>query len=54
MVEAAVLSVAIGVGVLGVFGAYTGSISEQRWYVTAARMALAGVVVAGVNVVLPG
>ena len=54
MVEAAVVSVGLGVGVLGTFGAYMGSISGQRWYVAAARMALAGLVVAVVNVLLPG
>jgi VIT1/CCC1 family predicted Fe2+/Mn2+ transporter len=40
--------------VLGAFGAYMGSISGQRWYVAAARMGVAGVVVALVNLVLPG
>ncbi|WP_254829963.1 VIT1/CCC1 transporter family protein [Haloglomus salinum] len=54
MVEAAVIAVGLGIGVLGVFGAYMGSISGQRWYVAAARMALAGLVVAVVNVFLPG
>ena len=54
MVEAGVVAVGLGVGVLGAFGAYMGSISEQRWYVAAARMGLAGLVVAGINVVLPG
>ena len=54
MVEAALVSVGLGVGVLGAFGAYMGSISGQRWYVAAARMALAGVVVAVINVLLPG
>ena len=54
MVEAALVSVGLGVGVLGAFGAYMGSISGQRWYVAAARMALAGLVVAVVNVLLPG
>jgi predicted membrane protein (TIGR00267 family) len=54
MVEAALVSVGLGVGVLGAFGAYMGSISEQRWYVAAARMALAGLVVAVINVLLPG
>ncbi|MFC7138151.1 VIT1/CCC1 transporter family protein [Halobaculum litoreum] len=53
MVEAGVASVALGVCVLGVFGAYMGSISGQRWYVAAARMGLAGLVVAGINVLLP-
>jgi hypothetical protein len=31
-----------------------GSISGQRWYVAAIRMALAGLVVALINLVLPG
>ena len=53
MVEAALVAVALGIGILGVFGAYMGSISGQRWYVAAARMALAGLVVAVINVVLP-
>ncbi|MFB6161701.1 MAG: VIT1/CCC1 transporter family protein [Haloferacaceae archaeon] len=54
MVEAALVAVGLGVAVLGAFGAYMGSISGQRWYVAAARMALAGVVVALANLVLPG
>ncbi|QGA83702.1 VIT1/CCC1 transporter family protein [Halomicrobium sp. LC1Hm] len=54
MVEAAVLSVGLGISILGVFGAYMGSISGQRWYVAAARMALAGLVVAVINIFLPG
>lgn len=52
--EAAGIAVALGVGILGVFGAYMGSISGQRWYVAAARMGIAGVVVAGINLLLPG
>lgn len=54
MVEAALVAVALGVTVLGVFGAYMGSISGQRWYVAAGRMGLAGLVVAVINVFLPG
>jgi predicted membrane protein (TIGR00267 family) len=54
MVEAALVSVALGVGVLSAFGAYMGSVSGQRWYVAAARMGLAGLVVAVINVFLPG
>jgi predicted membrane protein (TIGR00267 family) len=54
MVEAAVVAVALGICVLGSFGAYMGSISGQRWYVAAARMALAGLVVAALNLFLPG
>ncbi len=54
MVEAALISVGLGIGVLGAFGAYMGSISGQRWYVSAARMGLAGLVVAILNLFLPG
>ncbi|WP_248516208.1 VIT1/CCC1 transporter family protein [Salinarchaeum laminariae] len=54
MTQAGAVSVALGVGVLSVFGAYMGSISGQRWYVSAARMGLAGLVVAAINVLLPG
>jgi predicted membrane protein (TIGR00267 family) len=53
MVTAGVASVAIAVCVLCAFGAYMGSISDQRWYVAAARMGLAGIVVAGINIALP-
>jgi len=54
MVEAAALGVCLGIAILGTFGAYMGSISGQRWYVSAARMGLAGLVVAGLNIILPG
>jgi predicted membrane protein (TIGR00267 family) len=54
MEEAALVAVGLGISVLGVFGAYMGSISGQRWYVAAARMGLAGLVVAVINVLLPG
>ena len=54
MTEAAAVAVGLGVGVLSAFGAYMGSISGQRWYVAAARMGLAGLVVAAINFVLPG
>jgi len=54
MAEAGAVAVGLGVTILGTFGAYMGSISGQRWYVAAARMGLAGLVVAGINVVLPG
>ncbi|WP_435181781.1 VIT1/CCC1 transporter family protein [Halorussus sp. AFM4] len=52
--QAAAVSVGLGVGVLASFGAYMGSISGQRWYVAAFRMGLAGLVVAAINVFLPG
>lgn len=54
MDEAALIAVGLGVGVLATFGAYMGSISGQRWYVAAARMGVAGLVVAGINWLLPG
>ncbi|WP_336338974.1 VIT1/CCC1 transporter family protein [Haloarcula brevis] len=54
MGEAALVAVGLGVGVLGVFGAYMGSISGQRWYIAAARMGLAGLVVAVINYLMPG
>jgi len=54
MSEAALIAVGLGVGVLSAFGAYMGSISGQRWYVAAVRMGLAGLVVAGINWLLPG
>ena len=52
--QATILSVAVAVGVLFVFGAYMASISRQRWYVAGIRMGLAGIVVAAISVVLPG
>jgi predicted membrane protein (TIGR00267 family) len=54
MVEAGVLGVALGITVLAVFGAFMASVSGQRWYVSAVRMALAGLVVAVINIFLPG
>ena len=54
MAEAALIAVGLGIGVLGAFGAYMGSMSGQRWYVAAARMGLAGLVVAILNLFLPG
>ena len=54
MTQAALLSVAFGVLLLGGVGAYMGKISRQRWYVAAVRMGLAGIVVAGLTVLLPG
>lgn len=50
----ALLSIGIGILLLASVGAYMGSISRQRWYVAAVRMALAGVVVTVISVVLPG
>jgi predicted membrane protein (TIGR00267 family) len=52
--EATAVAVALGVAVLFVFGAYMASFSGLRWYVAGLRMGLAGLVVALINVVLPG
>lgn len=52
--EAGAVGVGLGIGVLAVFGAYMASISGQRWYVSAIRMGLAGLVVAVINLFLPG
>jgi predicted membrane protein (TIGR00267 family) len=54
MTEAGTIAVGLGVAILSVFGGYMGSISGQRWYISAARMGLAGLVVAGINLLLPG
>ena len=54
LVGAVLVSIAVAVGVLFVFGAYMGSISRQRWYVSGARMGVAGLVVAVLNYFLPG
>lgn len=54
MLQAVVLSIALGVLLLATIGAYMGSISKQRWYVAAIRMGLAGIVVAFITILLPG
>ncbi|WP_435359616.1 VIT1/CCC1 transporter family protein [Haloarchaeobius sp. DFWS5] len=54
LLQATLCSVGVGVGLLFGFGAYMGSIAELNWLVTGVRMALAGLLVAVVNVVLPG
>ncbi|WP_136687948.1 VIT1/CCC1 transporter family protein [Halorhabdus amylolytica] len=51
---ATVLGVMIGVGLLFVFGAYMGNISEQNWVIAGLRTGLVGLVVGGINIVLPG
>ncbi|AFK20526.1 hypothetical protein E6P09_12500 [Haloferax mediterranei ATCC 33500] len=51
---ATLVSVSLGTGILFTFGAYMGSISDQRWYVAGLRMALAGVAVAVVNLLFGG
>ncbi|MFB6294690.1 MAG: VIT1/CCC1 transporter family protein [Candidatus Nanohaloarchaea archaeon] len=54
MLQATLASVGIGVAVLFGFGAYMGDVSEQNWVKAGARMGLAGIVVALLNVLLPG
>ncbi|WP_265109865.1 VIT1/CCC1 transporter family protein [Halosolutus halophilus] len=54
LLEATLVAVAIGVAVLFCFGAYLGSISKQNWIVAGIRMGLAGIVVAFLNLFLPG
>jgi len=54
LLEATLVAVAIGVAVLFTFGAYLGSISKQNWIVAGVRMGLAGIVVAFLNLFLPG
>lgn len=54
MLTATVISVAVAVGILFVFGAYMGSIANLNWYVAGTRMAVAGLVAAGLNIALPG
>ena len=52
--QAAVLSVVIGSGLLFLFGAYMARISKQKCYIAGLRMGLAGLVVAALNIILPG
>ncbi|WP_201293962.1 hypothetical protein [Natronorubrum halalkaliphilum] len=54
MFQAVLASILVGIAILATFGVYLASISRQRWYVAAVRMGLAGIVVAAINVVLPG
>ena len=52
--QSVVASILLGVLLLGGIGAYMGLISQQRWYVAAVRMGLAGIVVTVISVLLPG
>lgn len=54
MFQATAASVAIGVALLFSFGAYMADISRQNWFKAGLRMGLAGLVVAAINIVLPG
>jgi predicted membrane protein (TIGR00267 family) len=52
--DATLVSIGVAVSILFVFGAYLADISEQNWIAAGARMGLAGIVVALLNLVLPG
>lgn len=54
MLQAAIASVVVGTMLLFSFGAYMGDISEQNWIKAGVRMGLAGLVVAVLNIALPG
>jgi predicted membrane protein (TIGR00267 family) len=54
MFEATAAAVALGVCILFAFGAYVGSVADLDWRVAGLRMGLAGLVVAAINVLLPG
>ncbi|MFB6174378.1 MAG: VIT1/CCC1 transporter family protein [Candidatus Nanohalobium sp.] len=54
MLNATIASVAVAVCLLSSFGAYMGKISGQKLWKAAIRMGLAGLVVALLNIVLPG
>lgn len=54
MLQATLGAVLVGVVLLFGFGTYMASISEQNWWKAGLRMGLAGLVVALLNIVLPG
>lgn len=54
MLTATVLSVGVGVAILFLMGAYMGSVADLNWWVSGARMAVAGLFAAGLNFLLPG
>lgn len=54
MFQSVLVSIGLGMSWLGAIGAYMGHMSQQRWYVSAIRMALAAIVVALISIVLPG
>jgi predicted membrane protein (TIGR00267 family) len=54
LLETTLVGISLGVLLLFVFGAYLGRVSEQNWIVAGLRMGVAGLVVAAINVVLPG
>lgn len=54
MLYSTIAAIIIGVIILTVFGAYMGKISGQRIYRSGLRMGLAGIIVALINIALPG
>jgi predicted membrane protein (TIGR00267 family) len=54
MFESTVAAVGVGIGTLFLFGAYMGTVAGLNPYVAGVRMGLAGLVVAALNLVLPG
>jgi predicted membrane protein (TIGR00267 family) len=54
MLQATGAAVFLGVCILFVFGAYMGSIADLDWRIAGIRMGLAGLVVAAINILLPG
>ncbi|AZQ15961.1 VIT1/CCC1 transporter family protein [Halorubrum sp. PV6] len=54
MRDATLVSISVAVAILFLFGVYLADISEQNWIVAGARMGLAGIVVAVLNLILPG
>lgn len=54
MLQATLVAVALGMGVLFMFGAYMGSIGSINPIIAGIRMGLAGLVVAIINLILPG
>ena len=54
MRDATLVSISVAVAILFMFGVYLADISEQNWIVAGARMGLAGIVVAVLNLILPG
>lgn len=54
MLYSTIASIAVAVGLLSAFGVYMGKISGQKLWKSAIRMGLAGLVVAALNIILPG
>lgn len=54
MLEDTLISGVFSLAILFAFGIYMSRISKNSWLISGVRMALAGVVVAVINVVLPG